>query len=176
MSQYNNIITQITTTSQDSSFNGINLLFGDDLKLTFNETGKSTLSVPGVTFDAAGLGLGPLTAGTDFLDNSSANAVIAKVTAASDQLRSEASALGSALGFNACVWSKVFLSAAGAPPRSKSSAGAEASFGAGSSSEMSGVDAGPCAAAPPPPRSKSRVGAAPAAGAAAGAGAAAASP
>ncbi|TMJ48782.1 MAG: hypothetical protein E6G85_23320 [Alphaproteobacteria bacterium] len=97
VSQYNNIITQITTTSQDSSFNGINLLFGDDLKLTFNETGKSTLSVPGVTFDAAGLGLGPLTAGTDFLDNSSANAVIAKVTAASDQLRSEASALGSNL-------------------------------------------------------------------------------
>src|SRR6266567_3315014 len=97
VSQYNNIITQITTTSQDASFNGINLLFGDDLKLTFNETGKSTLSVPGVTFDAAGLGLGLLTAGTDFLDNSSANAVIAKVTSASDQLRSEASTLGSNL-------------------------------------------------------------------------------
>jgi flagellin len=97
VSQYNNIIAQITTTSQDSSFNGINLLFGDDLKLTFNETGKSTLTVPGVTYDAAGLGLGPLAAGTDFLDNSSANAVIAKVTAASNQLRSEASALGSNL-------------------------------------------------------------------------------
>jgi hypothetical protein len=97
VSQYNNIITQITTTAQDASFNGINLLFGDDLKLTFNETGKSTLTVPGVTYDAAGLGLGPLNAGTDFLDNSSANAVIAKVTAASDQLRSEASALGSNL-------------------------------------------------------------------------------
>jgi flagellin len=97
VSQYNNIIAQITTTSQDSSFNGINLLFGDDLKLTFNETGKSTLTVPGVTYDAAGLGLGALAAGTDFLDNSSANAVIAKVTAASNQLRSEASALGSNL-------------------------------------------------------------------------------
>jgi flagellin len=91
VTQYNNIIAQITTTSQDSSFNGINLLFGDDLKLTFNETGKSTLSIPGVTYDAAGLGLAPLTAGKDFLDNSSANAVIAKVSAASDQLRSEAS-------------------------------------------------------------------------------------
>jgi flagellin-like hook-associated protein FlgL len=97
VSQYNNIIAQITTTSQDSSFNGINLLFGDDLKLTFNETGKSTLTVPGVTYDATGLGLGPLAAGTDFLDNSSANAVITKVTAASNQLRSEASALGSNL-------------------------------------------------------------------------------
>ncbi len=97
VSQYNNIIAQITTTAQDSSFNGINLLFGDDLKLTFNETGKSTLNIAGVTYDAAGLGLAPLTAGTDFLDNSSANAVIAKVSAASDQLRSEASSLGSNL-------------------------------------------------------------------------------
>ena len=97
VAQYNNIIAQITTTSQDASFNGINLLFGDDLKLTFNETGKSTLTVPGVTYDATGLGLGPLTAGTDFLDNSSANSVITKVTAASNQLRSEASALGSNL-------------------------------------------------------------------------------
>jgi flagellin len=97
VSQYNNIIAQITTTSQDSSFNGINLLNGDDLKLTFNETGTSTLSINGVTFDAAGLGLSPLVAGTDFLDNSSANAVIAKVTTASLQLRSEASALGSNL-------------------------------------------------------------------------------
>ncbi|SHL56668.1 flagellin C-terminal helical region [Bradyrhizobium lablabi] len=97
VAQYNNIIAQITTTSQDSSFNGINLLFGDDLKLTFNETGKSTLNIKGVTYDATGLGLGPLVAGTDFLDNSSANAVIAKVSAASDQLRSEASSLGSNL-------------------------------------------------------------------------------
>ena len=97
VAQYNNIIAQITTTSQDSSFNGINLLNGDDLKLTFNETGSSTLSINGVTFDAAGLGVSPLIAGTDFLDNSSANAVIAKLSTASDQLRSEASALGSNL-------------------------------------------------------------------------------
>ena len=45
VAQYNNIIAQITTTSQDSSFNGINLLNGDNLKLTFNETGKSTLNI-----------------------------------------------------------------------------------------------------------------------------------
>ena len=45
--QYNNILDQITTTSQDASFNGINLLNGDQLKLTFNETGTSTLNDPG---------------------------------------------------------------------------------------------------------------------------------
>jgi flagellin-like hook-associated protein FlgL len=97
VAQYNNVITQITTTSQDSSFNGINLLNGDDLKLTFNETGKSTLTIKGVTFDAAGLGLSPLVAGTDFLDSASANATIAKISAASNALRTQASTLGSNL-------------------------------------------------------------------------------
>ena len=41
VNQYNNIIQQINTTAADSSFNGINLLNGDTLKLVFNETGKS---------------------------------------------------------------------------------------------------------------------------------------
>ncbi|MHB8272251.1 flagellin N-terminal helical domain-containing protein [Bradyrhizobium sp.] len=95
--QYNDIITQISTTSQDASFNGINLLNGDNLKLTFNETGKSTLNISGVTFNAAGLGLASLTAGTDFLDNSSANGVLTKLGSASTTLRTEASALGSNL-------------------------------------------------------------------------------
>jgi flagellin-like hook-associated protein FlgL len=97
VSQYNNIISQISNTAQDSSFNGINLLNGDTLKLTFNETGKSTLSISGVTFNAAGLGLASLTSGTDFLDNTSANAQLTKLSAASSTLRTEASALGSNL-------------------------------------------------------------------------------
>ena len=97
VSQYNNIITQITTTAQDSSFNGINLLNGDNLKLTFNETGKSTLSITGVTYNAAGLGLNTLVSGTDFLDNNSANSVISAISAASTSLRTEASTLGSNL-------------------------------------------------------------------------------
>ena len=97
VSQYNNIISQINATSQDSSFNGINLLNGDQLKLTFYETGKSTLNISGVTFNATGLGLNTLTVGTDFLDNNSANAVLTQLGAASDTLRSEASALGSNL-------------------------------------------------------------------------------
>src|SRR6266849_4759071 len=97
IAQYNNVIQQITTTSQDASFNGINLLNGDDLKLTFNETGKSTLNIRGVTFDAAGLGLASLTGGTDFLDNASANKALTLLGAASTTLRTEASALGSNL-------------------------------------------------------------------------------
>jgi len=97
VNQYNDIITQISTTAQDSSFNGINLLNGDNLKLTFDETGKSTLNIQGVTFNAGGLGLGSLTVGTDFLDNSSANAALTKLSSAATVLRTEASALGSNL-------------------------------------------------------------------------------
>ena len=97
VAQYSNIIAQITTTAQDASYNGINLLNGDNLKLTFNETGKSTLNISGVTFNAAGLGLSPLVAGTDFLDSGSANRVIASLSTASNTLRSQASSLGSNL-------------------------------------------------------------------------------
>jgi flagellin len=97
VSQYNNVLQQINTTAQDSSFNGINLLNGDTLKLTFNETGKSTLSITGVTFNTGGLGLSTLASGTDFLDNSSANKVLTSLNTASTTLRSEASALGSNL-------------------------------------------------------------------------------
>ena len=97
IAQYNNVLQQINTTAQDSSFNGINLLNGDTLKLIFNETGKSTLNITGVTFNIAGLGLSTLTAGTDFLDSNSANKALTALNAASTTLRSEASSLGSNL-------------------------------------------------------------------------------
>jgi hypothetical protein len=87
VAQYNGIMDQITTTAQDSSFNGINLLGGDTLKLTFNETGKSTLSINGVNFDAPSLGLSNLVTGTDFIDNAATNKVIASLATASNSLR-----------------------------------------------------------------------------------------
>ena len=50
-----------------------------------------------MTFNSAGLSLSTLVAGTDFLDNSSANKALATLNSASTTLRSEASALGSNL-------------------------------------------------------------------------------
>jgi flagellin len=97
VTQFNGILSQITTTAQDASFNGINLLGGDQLKLTFNETGKSTLNITGVNFNAAGLGLANLVQGTDFIDNSATNRVIGNLASASTLLRTQASALGSNL-------------------------------------------------------------------------------
>ncbi|WP_128926736.1 DUF1522 domain-containing protein [Bradyrhizobium guangxiense] len=97
VNQFNNILAQIDTTSQDSSFNGVNLLNGDTLKLVFNETGSSTLSINGVVFNAAGLGLSNLVNGVDFIDNGATNKVLASLNAASSTLRSEGSTLGSNL-------------------------------------------------------------------------------
>ena len=94
--QYNNIINQITTTSQDASFNGVNLLGGDTLKLTFNETGKSTLNIQGVNFNPAGLGLDILSTGA-FKDNAAINDIVTALNGASSTLRSQASAFGSNL-------------------------------------------------------------------------------
>ncbi len=97
VNQYNNVIDQIRTTAQDASYNGVNLLNGDQLKLVFNETGKSTLNITGVNFNPAGLGLGSLSVGTDFVDNAATNKVLASLNTASTTLRSQASALGSNL-------------------------------------------------------------------------------
>jgi flagellin-like hook-associated protein FlgL len=95
--QYNKIMEQITTTAQDASFNGVNLLNGDTLKLVFNETATSTLSITGVTFDPAGLGLAALTKGGDFIDNIGTSKVVAALNNATVSLRSLASSLGSNL-------------------------------------------------------------------------------
>ncbi|WFU27960.1 DUF1522 domain-containing protein [Bradyrhizobium sp. CB1717] len=97
VNQYNNILNQIDTTAQDSSFNGVNLLNGDQLKLVFDETGKSNLSITGVTYNSKGLGLASLTSGVDFIDNAATNKVLTNLNAASSTLRSEASSLGSNL-------------------------------------------------------------------------------
>jgi len=97
VTQFNQVLSQINTTAVDASFNGVNLLNGDSLKLVFDETGKSSLTISGTTFSASGLGLTNLTQGTDFLDNASANSVLSSLGTADATLRSEASALGSNL-------------------------------------------------------------------------------
>jgi flagellin-like hook-associated protein FlgL len=97
VTQYNNILDQINKTAQDASYNGINLLNGDNLQLVFDETGKSTLDIAGTTENANGLGLANLTQGTDFVDNNSTNKVLASLTTASTNLSSLASTLGSNL-------------------------------------------------------------------------------
>ncbi|MDR3375980.1 MAG: flagellin, partial [Ancalomicrobiaceae bacterium] len=97
ISQYNTILSNIDSTAADASYNGVNLLAGDQLQLTFDETGKAKLNITGVTFDSSGLGLSSLNAGTDFIDNASTNKVLSVLNTAATTLRSQAAAFGSNL-------------------------------------------------------------------------------
>ncbi len=94
--QYNDLLTQIDALAKDASYNGINLLNGDDLKVVFNEDSTSSLTIDGVTFDSAGLGLAALSA-SEFQSNSSIDTVITGLDSALTSLRSQASKFGSNL-------------------------------------------------------------------------------
>jgi flagellin-like hook-associated protein FlgL len=94
--QYNELLTQIDDLAADASFNGVNLLDGDNLEVLFNEDGSSKLNVTGVDFDAAGLGLTAL-ATTAFDTNASINTTLDDLSAGIDTLRTQASKFGSNL-------------------------------------------------------------------------------
>jgi flagellin len=93
---YNNVLSQITSLAGDASFNGVNLLDGDNLKVVFNETGTSSLTITGVTFDKAGLGLADIT-GAGFQSDGDIDTAIATLDTALSTLRTQASKLGSNL-------------------------------------------------------------------------------
>ncbi|MEM1285722.1 MAG: flagellin, partial [Pseudomonadota bacterium] len=96
VSQFNEIIGQIDELAEDASFNGINLLNGDDLEVVFNEDGSSSLEITGVTFDSAGLGLSSQ-ATTAFDTNEAIETVLGSLDGAISSLRSQASEFGSNL-------------------------------------------------------------------------------
>jgi flagellin-like hook-associated protein FlgL len=96
VTQYNELMGQIDELAEDAGFNGVNLLDGDDLSVIFNEDGSSTLSITGVSFDAAGLGLGQL-ASTGLDTDTAINATLDTLDTAIGSLRSQASEFGSNL-------------------------------------------------------------------------------
>ena len=95
-SDYNNVLTQIDSLTADASYNGINLLNGDSLKVVFNEKGTSSLTITGVTYNISGLGVTSVT-GTAFQSNTNIDASIAQLDTALGTLRNQASRFGSTL-------------------------------------------------------------------------------
>ena len=93
--QFDDIRTQIDYLAADSGYNGINLLNGDALTVTFNETGTSTQSITGVTFDAAGLAISA--AANDFQTDADVDAALGELTTALGTLRAQAASFGSSL-------------------------------------------------------------------------------
>ena len=93
---FNNLRTQIDQLAADASFNGNNLLDGDNLTVIFNEFNTSSLTITGVTFDAAGLGI--TAAVTDsFQTNAAVNTALANLETAISTLRTQATSFGSNL-------------------------------------------------------------------------------
>jgi hypothetical protein len=93
---FNNLLGQIDGLAKDSSYNGVNLIYGDNLKVIFNESGSSLLTLQGVKFDSAGLGLSPPPVNT-FQNNASIDTVITGLNTALNTLRAQASKFGSNL-------------------------------------------------------------------------------
>jgi hypothetical protein len=96
---FNNLLVQLDQLAKDSSYNGINLLYGDNLKVLFNEKGTSSLTITGVKFDSPGLGLSSVsgTGATSFQDNTKLDAVLASLDTALSTLRTQSSTFGSTL-------------------------------------------------------------------------------
>jgi flagellin-like hook-associated protein FlgL len=99
ISQFNDLRTQLDKLADDASFNGVNLLRGDTLKLVFNETNTSSISIVsqnanGINTTVLGITIGT---GTEFSDNTSLDDRLNSLGAALSQLRSQASAFGSNL-------------------------------------------------------------------------------
>jgi flagellin-like hook-associated protein FlgL len=94
--QYNSILSQIDALAADASYNGINLLAGDDLKVVFNEDGSSSQTITGVDFTSSGLSLSSLS-GSEFQTNGGIDTVISSLDNALGSLRSQAAEFGSNL-------------------------------------------------------------------------------
>ena len=91
--QFNQIVDQINQLANDSSYKGVNLLKGDDLKVIFNEDRSSYIEVKGTDLTAAGLGLKEIT-NADWGTNQGVDDTITAIEAAVTRLRDVASEFG----------------------------------------------------------------------------------
>jgi flagellin len=96
--QFDNLLTQIGQLAGDSGFNGVNLLAGDTLTVTLDETGNSTTTVTGVDYtnaNAAPLSINA--AANNWASAADVTAASTDLTAALTSLQSESQTLSSGL-------------------------------------------------------------------------------
>lgn len=97
--QFNELRDQLDKTADDASFNGINLLRGDNLKLTFNETGTSTIDIQtkgGESINAANLGVLNIE-DADLDSDANIDTLLGNLKTALNDVRSQSSTFGSNL-------------------------------------------------------------------------------
>ena len=98
--QYGTLITQITQLAKDSGFNGVNLLggAGNNLAITLNETGTSSVAVTAVDYtNASAAPLSINAAANSWSTSASLTAASTDLTAALTTLQSESQTLSSSL-------------------------------------------------------------------------------
>jgi flagellin len=93
--QFDALRTQIDQLAADSGFNGKNLLDGDNLSVVFNEDGTSSLTITGVTYDAAGLSIAA--SANNWAADADITAALTDLSDALTTLRSQAKTFGSNL-------------------------------------------------------------------------------
>jgi flagellin len=96
--QFDTLLTQIGQLAGDSGFNGVNLLGGNTLTVTLNDTATSTISVAGVDYtNASGAGLSIATAANNWAAATDITAASTALTAALTKLQAESQTLSSSL-------------------------------------------------------------------------------
>ncbi|GAB5428868.1 MAG: hypothetical protein Devi2KO_23270 [Devosia indica] len=98
--QFNELRDQLDKLADDATFNGINLLRGDKLAITFNETGTSSIDIQtkdGETINSANLGVSTTMEAKDLDSDTNIDAELAKLKSALNEVRSQASTFGSNL-------------------------------------------------------------------------------
>jgi flagellin-like hook-associated protein FlgL len=94
--QYDDLLGQIDKLAADSGFNGINLLGGNDLTITLNDTGTSTTTINSYNDTTAG-DLGINAAANNWTSSTNLDAAASDLTDALLTLRSQSQALSSNL-------------------------------------------------------------------------------
>jgi flagellin len=93
---YNTLLTQINQLASDSGYNGVNLIGGNNLQINFNETATSSLTIDGVNYDSAGLGLSSISgSGTgSFFDSSTLGGLVTNLNTAISNVQSQTETFG----------------------------------------------------------------------------------
>jgi flagellin len=97
---YNGLLAQINQIASDSGYNGVNLLAGNNLTIDFNSTGSSSLTIQGVSFNAAGLSLSSINGSVagSFQDNTALSSAVTSINSAITNVQTQTETFGTNSG------------------------------------------------------------------------------
>jgi flagellin-like hook-associated protein FlgL len=95
-SNYNTLLAQINQLAGDSGYNGVNLIGGNNLQINFNETATSSLTIQGVNYNAAGLGLSSISGSTtgSFFDSNALAGLVTNINTAISNVQTQTETFG----------------------------------------------------------------------------------